>query len=331
MVSRSKKNHSKLSNQPILSARVLISSLNNKNNSEYFANHDPIEQAKNCSSVNSTNFEYKSEFRIENSQEKSNFEENHNYVLEEFGNSELEIQKKKAEIINKTVNEELLRKKLNAEIAIEEELRKLEMKNKNERNIYGKRFTSQRDKKEHDDLMERRKLLAKRDENTSKRLMSSLVVKIPVLQAPSTSRTDDISTLIPKSECETSSKITSYLRRTPVIQHQVSKKTEQNRPSTAVKKQQETLKNKQQVVLKNKPQSAPTRNNSTLNSETVDNLNNKKNTEDRRSSLFSMESKMTENENDLIFEQGSQSLSYFNNPSRISIIDKDTLYSSGKK
>lgn len=285
---------------------------------------------------NSTNFEYKSEFHIENSQEKETFEEGQNVeVLDDFGNSELELQKKKAELINKTVNEEILRKKLNAEVALDEELKKLDLKKKTERNIYGKRFTGQRDKKEHDDLMERKKLLGKREENNSKKLMSSLVVKIPVLQAQSTSRTEDLNTISSvKVESEATrsgvSKITSYrmVNRTPTIQQQIRKKTEQKRPSTGLTKRPE--------VPKNKPQSAPTRRQGNTIARQATAENNSKNessvkrVDEGRSSVFSMESKMTE-ENDLIFEQGSQSMSYFNNPSRISIVDKDTLYSTGKK
>lgn len=284
---------------------------------------------------NSTNFEYKSEFHIENSQEKETFEEGQNFVLDDFGNSELELQKKKAELINKTVNEEILRKKLNAEVTLDEELKKLDLKKKTERNIYGKRFTGQRNKKEHDDLMERKKLLGKREENNSKKLMSSLVVKIPVLQAQSTSRTEDLNTISSvKVETEATrsdgSKITSYrmVNRTPIIQQQIRKKAEQKRPSTGLTQRPEPS--------KNKPQSAPTRRQSNTIARQATAENNSKNessvkhVDEGRSSAFSMESKMTE-ENDLIFEQGSQSMSYFNNPSRISIVDKDTLYSTGKK
>ena len=212
---------------------------------------------------------------------------------------ELELQKLNEELMNQKLTEELLRKKMNEDILNRKLHEEMMRKKLHVKSINQKKLNKQ---KENEELLERKRLLNKREELNENRLKSgALVVKIPVLQSHS----------ITKSEFD------EYANRSKADSAK-SRPQSKRKPKLQINKQHEKLCYRTFTTQYDDESrlSNVTSRQSSQNVKIVD---------DRRTSVFTMDSNNQTATN--LLNQATQSMNFSNAPS---IVDKETYFSAGK-
>lgn len=218
---------------------------------------------------------------------------------EEPIDEELELQKLNEEFINQKITEELLRKKMNEDILNKKLHEEMMRKKLHAKSINQKKLNKQ---KENEELIERKRLLNKREELNENRLKSgALVVKIPVLQSQS----------ITKSEFD------EYANHSKTASAK-SRPQSKRKPTLHINKQHEKLCYRTFTTQYDDESrlSNVTSRQSSQNVKIVD---------DRRTSVFTMDSNIQTAAN--LLNQATQSMNFSNAPS---VIDKDAYFSAGK-